>query len=134
MLAAEFFVENDPQKTRADGLGEFVSDGRVGRHAVLCFFHALVKCKRIYFSGANDAPCFPVHSKQRLWMLCSVLQLSSVSLPKAGVFTKSTKLITEEGKVCRLQASTRFALKNKIISEGCEPWGMPICVREGSVL
>ncbi len=74
-------------KTQADGPEEVVSDESVRGYAVLCFFLALVKCTRIYFSGANDAPCFPAYSKQCSWMLCSVLQLSSVLLLKARVFT-----------------------------------------------
>jgi hypothetical protein len=97
-------------KTRADGQGVIDNYGRVRGQAVLCFVHALVKCTRIYFSGANDAPCFLAHSKQRSWMLCSVLQLSLVVLPKARAFTSSTKPIPEDGEVGRLQASTRLAL------------------------
>ncbi len=49
----------------------------------LCFVLALVKCTRIYFSGANDAPCLQAHSKHCSWMVCSILQFSSVDLPKA---------------------------------------------------
>jgi hypothetical protein len=42
-------------KTRADGQGVMVNDVRVRGQAVLCSVLALVKCTRIYFSGANDA-------------------------------------------------------------------------------
>jgi hypothetical protein len=41
-------------KTRADGQEVIVNDGRVRGQAVWCFVLALVKCTRIYFSGAND--------------------------------------------------------------------------------
>ncbi len=89
---------------------------------MLCFVLALVKCIRIYFSGANDAPGFLAHSRQRLWMLCSVLQLSSVFLPNARVFTSSTKLIPQYGEVGRLQALTRLALQTrKRIGKSGEP-------------
>jgi hypothetical protein len=53
-------------KIRADGLGDLVSDGRVKGQAVLCFVLNLVKCTRICFSGAKDAPCLRAHSKQLL--------------------------------------------------------------------
>ncbi len=90
--------------------GVIVSNGRVRGIVVLCFVLALVKCTMIYFSGANDAPCFLAHSKQRTWMLHSILHLSSVVLPKAMAFTLSTKPIPEDCEVGRLQASTRLAL------------------------
>ncbi len=57
----------------------------------------------------DDAPCFLAYSKQPSWMLCSVLQLSSVALPTARAFTLSIKLIPEYGEVGGLQASTRLA-------------------------
>ncbi len=97
-------------KTLADGLGEIVSDGRVRGQAEFCSVLASVKCTRIYFSGANDALCLLAYSKQCSCMVCSVLQLSSVILPKARAFTSPTKPIPEDGRVGRLQVSTRLAL------------------------
>ncbi len=43
-------------KPRADGLGVIMKKGRVSGQSVLYFVLALVKCTRIYISGANDAP------------------------------------------------------------------------------
>ncbi len=76
---------------------------------VLCFVLALVKCTRIYFSGANDAPCFLAQSKHLLWTVCSVLQFSSVYLPNARVITSSTKPMPDAGRVGGLQMTTRLA-------------------------
>ncbi len=87
-----------------------VEVGRVRGQALLCFVLALVKCTRIYFSGANDAPCLLAHSRHHSWTVCSVLQFSSVDLPKARAFTLSTKLVPDAGRVGGLQASTRLAL------------------------
>jgi hypothetical protein len=97
-------------ETWADGLGDMVSDGRVRGQGVLCFVLALVKCTRIYFFGAKDAPCLQAHSKQRSWTVCSILQFSSVVWPNARVFMSLRKLMLEDGEVCCLQASTRLAL------------------------
>jgi hypothetical protein len=66
-----------------------VEVGRMRGQALLCFVLALVKCTRIYFSGANEAPCCLAHSKHRSWMVCSVLQFSSMDLPNARAFTSS---------------------------------------------
>jgi hypothetical protein len=96
-------------KTRADVQEVIDNDGRVRGQAVLCFVLALLKFIRIYFSGANNALCFLAHSKQHSWMLCSVLQLSSVVLPNVRAFTSSTKPIPEDGEMGRLQSSTRLA-------------------------
>jgi hypothetical protein len=41
-LPAEFFAKYDP-KTRADGLGVIVNDGRMRGQAVLCFILAFVR-------------------------------------------------------------------------------------------
>ncbi len=108
-LPAEF-LSRMTSKTRADVQEVIDNDGRVRGQAVLCFVLALLKFIRIYFSGANNALCFLAHSKQRSWMLCSVLQVSSVVLPKARAFTSSTKPIPEDDEVSRLLASTRSAL------------------------
>jgi hypothetical protein len=64
---------------------------------LLCFFLALVKCTRIYFSGAKDAPCLLAHSKHRSCTVCGVLQFSSVDLPKAGAFISSTNIVHKTG-------------------------------------
>jgi hypothetical protein len=87
-----------------------VNEERVRGQVVLCFILALVKCTRIYFSGANDVPSFLAHSKERLWTLRSVLQLSSIVLPTAKAFTSLIKLISDVGKLGRLQAWMRLAL------------------------
>ncbi len=83
---------------------------RVRGQALLCFVVTLVKCTRIYFSGAKDAPCLPAYTKHRSWTVCSALQVSLVNMPKARTFTLSTKLVSEAGRVRGLQASTRLAL------------------------
>ncbi len=70
------------------------------------FVLALVKCTRIYFSGAKEAPCLLAYSKHRSWTVCSVLQFSSVDLPKARAFTSPTKTVPEAGRVRGLQMST----------------------------
>jgi hypothetical protein len=64
---------------------------------------------RIYFSGANDAPCLLAQSKYHSWTVCSVLQFFSVDLPKARAFTSSTKSVQEAGRVRGLQIFMRFA-------------------------
>ncbi len=87
-----------------------VEVGRRSGQALLCFVLALVKCTRIYFSGAKDAPCFLAHSKHCSWTACSVLQFSYVNLPNARVFTLSTKLVPDAGRVGLLQIPTRLAL------------------------
>ncbi len=66
---------------------------------MLCFVSAIVKCTSTYFSRAKDAGCFFVHSEQCLWMLCSVLQLSSIILQKARAFMSLTKQISNYGEV-----------------------------------
>jgi hypothetical protein len=68
------------------------------------------KCTRIYLSEANDALYFLAHSKQCLWILCGILLLSSVVLPKARAIRSSTNLIPEDDEVGRLQALTRLVL------------------------
>ncbi len=76
----------------------------------LCFVVALVKCIRIYFSGAKDAPCLLAHATHRSWTVCSVQLFSYVNLRKASAFTSSTKLVPGAGRVGALQISTRLAL------------------------
>ncbi len=89
---------------------------------LLCFVLTLVKCTRIYFSGAKDATCLWAHSKHRSWTVCSVMQLSSVNLLKAKAFTLSTRLVPEARRVRGLQTSTRLALKKrKRINDSGEP-------------
>ncbi len=101
----------------------------------LCFVFALVKCTRIYFSEAKDAPYLLAHPKYRSWTVCSVLQFSSVDLPKARAFTWSTKPVQEAGRDGRLNISTRLALKKrKRMGDSGEPLGMPVCVGKASVL
>ncbi len=83
--------------------------GRVRGQSVLSFVLALVKCTRIYFAGANNAPWLLAHLKHCSWRLCSILQLSLVVSPKARAFTSSTKPIPVDGEAGRLQALTEFA-------------------------
>jgi hypothetical protein len=90
-------------RIRAGGLGWIVEVGRMRGQALLCFFLAFVKCTRIYFSGAKDTPCLLAHSKHRSCTVCSVLQFSSVDLPKASAFTSSTKPVPEAGRIGGLQ-------------------------------
>jgi hypothetical protein len=84
--------------------------GRARGQEVLCFVLALVKCTRIYLSGANDTPCFLAQSKHLSWTVYSIPQFSSVDLPKARAFTSFTKLTPEARIVERLQISTRWVL------------------------
>ncbi len=68
------------------------------------------KVHKILLLWANDAPRLLAHSKQRWWTVCSVLQFSSVDLPKARMFTSSTKLGPEARRVGGLQILTKLAL------------------------
>ncbi len=128
-------MSNITPRTRADGLGWLEEEGRVRGQALSCFVLALVKCTRIYFSSANDAPCLLAHSKHQSWTVYSVLLYSSVDLPKARAFTSSTKPVPDAGRVKGLQASTKLALRmrNRIGDSG-EPCGMPVFVGKASVL
>jgi hypothetical protein len=75
------------------------------------------------------------YSKQRSWMHYSILQLPSVILPKARVFTSLTKPIPEDSRVSQLQVLTKLALLyRKRISESGEPWVMLVSVRKASVM
>jgi hypothetical protein len=122
-------------KIRADGLGVIVIQGRVEGQVVLCYVLALVKCTMINFSWANIASCFLSHPNHLSWMLCSVLQLSSVVLPKARAFTSSTKPVYEDGRVVMLQASTRLALLNrKRMDKSGKLWGRLVWVGKALVL
>jgi hypothetical protein len=83
---------------------------RVGQNegqVLFCFVLALLKCTRIYFLGANNAPCLLAHSKHCSWMVCIVLQFSSVDLLKATVFTYQQNW-SHTWRVVGLQASTRL--------------------------
>ncbi len=77
---------------------------------LLCFVLALVKCTRIYFSGAKEAACYLAHSKHCSWTVCSILQFTSINLPNTRPFTSSTKLVPEAGRVRGLKSSSRLAL------------------------
>ncbi len=89
---------------------------------VLCFVLALVKCTKIYFSGANNVPCLLAHSKHHSCIVCSVLQFSFNALSKTRVFKLSIKLVIEAGRVGQLQVSTRLELKKqKTIGNNSEP-------------
>jgi hypothetical protein len=81
-------------RTRAEVLGTIVDEGKVTGQVVSFFMQALVKCTRIYFYRANSALCFLAYFKQCSWRLCSVLQLSSVNLPKARALTSFMKSMT----------------------------------------
>ncbi len=78
--------------------------------AVQCFVFALVKCIRIYFSGANDTPCLLADLKHHLWIVCGTQQLSSINLSKAMAFMSSKKPVPEAGKVGGLQVLVRLVL------------------------
>ncbi len=97
-------------RMQAESLAWIVYIGKMRGQEGLFFVFALVKCTRIYFSEANDAPCLLAHSKHRSLTVCSVLQFFSVNLPKARAFTLSTKLVPEAGRVRGLQILTRLAL------------------------
>ncbi len=120
----EYYAQNTCRRTGMNCRG-----GQVGGQMLSCLVLALVKCTRIYFSGAQEAPCFMVHSKHSLWTVCSVLQFSSVNLPDARVFTSSSKPVQEAGTDRMLQALIRLALYlRKRIGDSGEPCGMPVCV------
>ncbi len=108
-LPAEFLVKYHTQNThrRAEIIVEL---GRMRGQELLCFVFDLVKCMRIYFSGAQDAPCILAHTRYHSWTICIILQFYSINLPKGKAFTLSTKLVPKAERVGGLQASTRFAL------------------------
>ncbi len=84
------FLSSITPKLGAEMLRWIIEVGRMRGQALLCFVLALVKCTRIYFSGAKDAPCLQAHSKHCLWAVFSILQFSSVNLHNVRAFTSST--------------------------------------------
>ncbi len=82
----------------------------------------LVKCKRVYKTGVNNAPCVLPYSKHRLCIPFNALQFSSVDLPNVRAFTLSTELVLEAGQVKGLQVFTRLPLlKRKRMGYSGEP-------------
>ncbi len=49
--------------TRVERLGWIAEVGKMRGQSLLCFVLAVVKCTRVYFSGANNATCFQAYSK-----------------------------------------------------------------------
>jgi hypothetical protein len=112
-----------------------VEVGGVRGQEVLCFVLTLVKCTKINFSGANNAPCYLAHSKQHLWIACSVEQFTSIYILKARAIMVLIKPVPKIGRVRDLQVLTWLVLEltNKI-SNSSKPCGMSVEVRKVLVL